>query len=102
MADELTANVSEVLPGRVDEISGVGSANAPFIYTDWIGAKGINSGVVSITLEASRLMAVGNKLTRDRVVVAHLRMSLQSMRVLRAVLDEVELLAQPPASNEKQ
>lgn len=92
---------SEVVPGIQHEVSAIGSADAPFIYTDWIGAKGIQNNVVAVTLQANRLMEVGGKLVLDRVVVGHLRMPLETMRVLKAVLDEVELLVKPPASEEK-
>ena len=40
-------------------------------------------------------MSVGGEVVRDRVIVAHLRMSLQAARDLRAALDGVLLMASP-------
>ena len=75
--------LSEVIPGRADHVSGVGSMGAPFIYTDWVGSHGHNGGVASFTLEAFRNMDVGGNLVRDRIVVAHLRMPLHTMAALK-------------------
>lgn len=105
MSDEtpkqMPVGISELIPSQIDQVSGIGSQNAPFLYVDWIGAKGISNNVVAVTLEATRLMTVGTGYARDRVVVGHLRMSLETMRVLQATLKDIELAAQPAASAEK-
>lgn len=99
--DEKPLVVSEIVPGQADQVSGIGSLGAPFIYTDWIGSHGHNGAVATFTLEALRYMSVGDKTIRDRVVVAHLRMPLHTMRALKNSIEQVELLLQPPASAEK-
>jgi len=92
---------TELIPARRNEVSALASADAPILYCDWIGPKGFNNNVVALTLEAVRLMAIGGQVVPDRVVVGHLRMPLQTMRLLRAAIDEIELLVKSPASNEK-
>jgi hypothetical protein len=94
MADKPTDQpvITEVIPSRAGDVSGIGSLGAPFIYTDWIGSHGHNGAVVNFTLEAVRHMMVGGKTVNDRVVVAHLRMPLHTMMALR---NQVELLLQP-------
>jgi len=94
MADEKP--ISEVIPGRANEVSGVGSLGAPFIYTDWVGAHGHNGGVASITLEAIRLMGVNGELVSDRVVVAHLRMPLHTLAALKDSIEKIEAMLKPP------
>jgi hypothetical protein len=103
MADETAKQVvvSEIIPGQADQVSGIGSLGAPFVYTDWIGGHGHNAGVASFTLEALRNMAVGDKVIRDRVVVAHLRMPLHTMRALKDAIEQVELMLKPPPSDQK-
>ena len=93
--------VSEALPSRRDELSVIASADAPILYCDWIGARGASNNVSAITLEAVRLMAIGGQVVADRVVVGHLRMPLQTMRSLRAAIDEIEFLIKTPPSTEK-
>lgn len=100
MGDE-TATVSKVLPGRRNEFPAIASADAPILYCDWIGARGCSNNVVAITLEAVRLMAIGGQVVADRVVVGHLRMPMQTMRSLKAALDEIEFLVKAPPSTEQ-
>jgi hypothetical protein len=100
-ADERPAAVTELIPSLADNVSALGSADAPFIYTDWIGNYGHNGGVVSFTLEALRYMSVGNKTQRDRVVVAHLRMPLHTLAALKQGIAQIELMLQQPASTGK-
>jgi hypothetical protein len=99
-ADE-PPSVSEIVPCRRNEVSAIASADAPIVYCDWIGPTGSSQNVVAITLEAIRLMTVGGEVVHDRVVVGHLRMPLQTARVLRKALEEMELLGKTPASSEK-
>jgi hypothetical protein len=89
--------VVEVIPSRVDEIAALASAHAPFLYFDRAPTFGYNHGIVNITLEALRFMAVGQTPTRDRVVVAHLRMSVPAAMALKAALEAALLLAAPAA-----
>ena len=99
-ADE-SPSVSELVPCRRNEVSAIASADAPMVYCDWIGPTGCSQSVVAITLEAIRLMTVGGEVVHDRVVVGHLRMPLQTMRVLRKALEEMEAFGKTPASSEK-
>ena len=99
-ADKPSA-ISETIPSQAGMVSGIGSLCAPFIYTDWVASHGCSGGVASFTLEAIRLMDVGDHLIKDRVVVAHLRMPLHTMRALKGAIQQVELMLKPPASEEK-
>jgi len=85
----------EIIPSRHNEISALASAHAPFLYFDGAPTFGYNNGIVNITLEALRYMVVGKTPTRDRVVVAHLRMSLPAAMSLKAALEGALLLAAP-------
>src|SRR3712207_5668642 len=96
MADEPDVKPpTEAIPSRVGDISALASANAPFIYFDAASTYGYSEGVANITLEAFRNMSVGGRVVRDRVIVAHLRMSLQAAQDLRTALDGVLLMASP-------
>jgi hypothetical protein len=77
-------------------VSGIGSLNAPFVYTDWIGPYGHNAGIASFTLEAIRMMEVGGNEVHDRVVVVHLRMPLHTMAALKDAIGKVEAMLKPP------
>ena len=87
--------LTETIPGRLGETSARASASAPFVYFDAASTYGFSEGVGNITLEAFRNMSVGGQVVRDRVIVAHLRMSLQAAKDLRAALDGVLLMASP-------
>ncbi len=91
----------EIIPSQADQVSGIGSAGAPFIYTDWIGNFGHNAGVATFTLEALRHMTVGAQTVRDRVVVAHLRMPIHTMEQLKKSIEQVELMLKPASSEKK-
>lgn len=97
MAEKEDSMISEVVPGRTDQVSGIGSLGAPFVYTDWVGPYGHNAGIASFTLEAIRLMEVDGSLVRDRVVVAHLRMPLHTLAALKESIQKVEDMLKPPA-----
>jgi hypothetical protein len=104
MADETDTAapvITEVIPSQANQVSGIASLGAPFIYSDWVGSHGHNAGVATFTLEALRNMTIGGKTLTDRVVVAHLRMPLHSMGALKDAIEQVELMLKPPASTEK-
>ena len=101
MADESNIKppvITEIIQGQADQVSGIGSSSAPFIYTDWIANYGHNAEIATFTLEALRYMTVGDKTVRDRVVVAHLRMPLHTMMALKDSIEQVELMLKPPGS----
>jgi hypothetical protein len=101
MADEpRTRTISEVLPSRVGEVSALASADAPFIFFDQATSFGVVNGVAHVTLEALRHMHVGPEVRRDRVVTAHLRMSVAAATTLRAALDGIILMATPKPEGE--
>jgi hypothetical protein len=83
-----------VAPGQ-DDLAVDASANAPIIYFDGASNYGVNNGVANVTLEASRFMLVAGQVVRDRVVVAHLRMSIPAAMNLNAALNGLALLAVP-------
>ena len=99
MADETpTPAYTETIPGQAGGISAIASAHAPFIYFEGAPNYGYNNGIVNITLEALRYLPVGDKVMFDRVIVGHLRMSLQAATNLRGSLDAAIKLATPPAN----
>jgi hypothetical protein len=90
---------AEIIPSEAGEISGIASAHAPFVYFDGAPTFGHHAGVLSITLEAVRFMTVRQQLTRDRIVVAHLRMSVPAAKDLKAAIERALLLAAPAAGS---
>jgi hypothetical protein len=95
MADDPHAKLASAADGTAAELSLAGSATAPFIYFEAATNYGLHNGVANITLEASRSLSLEGKLLRDRVVVAHLRMSLPAAMSLRAALNGIALMASP-------
>jgi hypothetical protein len=97
MVDEPTSKppVIETIPSITGEVSAIASAHAPFIYFDGAANFGIAAGVANITLEALRHTSVGSQVMRDRVVVAHLRMSIPALRSLKDAIDGIELITSP-------
>ena len=82
------------------QIIPVNDIGAPFIYFDNAQTFGINSGVVHVTLDATRFLSQNDKESaRSRVAVAHLRMSLPAAVQLRRALDGAILAATPNLTN---
>jgi len=88
--------VAENIPSHAGQISAIASAHAQFLYIDRASTYGANHSILNITLEADRNMidAAGAP-ARDRVVVAHLRMSIPAALSLKAAIEGALLLAQP-------
>ena len=101
MADVSSTTLSEVTWSQASHVSGSGGHGGPFVHTDWIGNHGHSGEVVTFTLEAHRNVTIGDKMVRDRVVVAHLQMPVHTMRALKNSIEQVELLLKQPASDEK-
>ncbi len=82
-------------------ISATGSSQAPFVYFEQASAFGHMNGVVRVTLEAMRIYPSpsGQGALADRVVTAHLRMSVQAAQSLKAALEGALLLAAPAESS---
>jgi hypothetical protein len=99
MADDPAPNVpvqvAEIIPSVAGDVSGVASANAPFIYFDGAPTFGFKEGIANITLEALRYVHANGKVISDKVIVAHLRMSLPGMLRLKSAIEGALLLAQP-------
>lgn len=89
---------AEVIPSVAGGVSGLASANAPFVFFDEVGSRGYYNGIAHIGLEAVRFMGVDGKCRTDRAVVAHLRMNMHALAALKAAIAEIELLAQPTSS----
>jgi hypothetical protein len=102
MSDDASVSLPvEVIPSRQGEISAIASAHAPFLYFDNAPNFGYNHGIINITLEAVRFMAsAGGQPTMDRVIVAHLRMSIPAAMSLKSALDGAMLLATPAAGQD--
>ena len=92
-----TAVATELVPSQAGQVSALGSINAPIIFTDWVGTYGVDSDLSTahIFLEAVRHMPVGDKSVSDRVIVAHLRMPMRTLRVLKDTIEKIELMASP-------
>jgi len=88
---------TELIPSQAGQVSGIGSMNAPIIYSDFIGTYGTNPDftVANISLEAVRHMPVGDRSVADRVIVAHLRLPMGALRSLKDAIDKIELMVSP-------
>ncbi|HEY8006213.1 MAG TPA: hypothetical protein VIE66_05300 [Methylocella sp.] len=93
---EVPLNV-EIIPSVSGGISGVASAQAPFIYFENAPFFGCLNGVGKVALETSRQIAVapGGGVLFDRVLVAHLVGNIEAIKSLRAALDGILLMAEP-------
>ncbi|MEJ0094519.1 MAG: hypothetical protein WDN46_14110 [Methylocella sp.] len=98
MADETkTPPITEAIPSVVGGISGIASANAPFIYFDIVPFLGHVNGIGMITLTAQRQISTrpdGSAHT-DHAVVAYLRGNIPAFLALKSAIDTILLLAQP-------
>ena len=85
------------------KISEVGSAHAPFLFFEQASALGCADSIVRVTLEAIRIYPAhdGPGVTAERVITAHLRMSVPAAQSLRHAIDSALLLAQPTESDTK-
>ncbi len=83
------------VPAGFLPFSDLASAHAPFLYFEDVPTFGLLNGIVRVTLEASRLYSVSPQdgATADRVVVAHLRMSIPAALSLKAAIEGALLLA---------
>jgi hypothetical protein len=97
MSDQpnVTAPILQVVPRL--EVSDVASAHAPFLYIDGAPAWAYNTGIIGVTLEAIRLMTGEQQPRQERVVVAHLRMSIPAAQALKAAIDGALFAAMPTA-----
>ena len=104
--DEKTASkpATEVLPSRENEISALGSANAPFVFFDGVPFRATINGMGAITLVAERLNAPKRDeagrtigITSDHVVTAHLRGTLPAFYALRDAINDIERIANEQA-----
>ena len=91
---------TESVPAQYGGLSAIASASAPFIYFDTVSNFGFNAGIANATLEATRFISTSDNVLHDRVIVAHLRMSLAAAVALRAALDGVILAATPKPPGE--
>ena len=95
--------VIEQIPSTTGSLSALASAHAPFLYFDSVPNYGFNAGVANLSLEAVRFTAspTGQGVMADRVTVAHLRMSIDAVRALKAAIEGIELLAAPVAGGQR-
>jgi hypothetical protein len=79
------------------------SAAAPFVYFDRAPNFGFNGAVANISLEAVRFAAPAEDqaVVADRVTVAHLRMTLDALRSLKAAIEGVERMAEAALAHPK-
>jgi hypothetical protein len=82
--------------GTSGGLCALASAAAPFVYFDRAPNFGFNGAVANVSLEVLRFAAPadGAEVVADRVTVAHLRMTLDAMRSLKAAIDGVERIAE--------
>lgn len=72
------------------------SANAPFIFVENVPTFGVRDGIVNLTLESIRHHNVGGNILADRVIVAHLRLTLPAFAHLKAALQKIDLIIAKP------
>jgi hypothetical protein len=93
---ELPVVPVESIPSVQGGLSGLASANAPFLYFENAPAFGTMNGILKVTLTATRdLPLANNKIASDHVIVAHLRMNMAAARALKTALEGAILLASP-------
>ncbi len=100
MADESTPKppvIVEQIPSVAGSLSALASAHAPFIYFDAAPNFGLNGGIANVSLEVVRFIPNPGSpgVFTDRVTGAHLRMSLDAVRSLKAAIEGIELMAVP-------
>lgn len=86
-----------VAKGPEVNISDAGSAQAPFLYFERASAFGHFEGLIRITLESQRILphSTGGGVTVDRVVNAHLRMSIPAAQSLQRAIESALLMLAP-------
>ena len=102
MADGFGANLSdstETIPSHVSPVLDIGGLGGPIVCADRIGNLSHDGETVTVTLEAHR--TVGGKTTQDHVVVARLRMPAHTMRALRASIEQIESMINPPTDGQQ-
>jgi hypothetical protein len=97
MADGSSTPLSEIAWSQAGHVPGISSHGGPIVCADRIGNLGYDGETVTVTLEGHRNMTIGDKTVQDHVVVAHLRMPVHTMRALRASIEQIELMINPPA-----
>lgn len=86
----------EQIPSVEMGVSAMASANAPFIFVESVPTFGVRDGIVNLTLESIRHHNVGGNTLADRVVVAHLRLTLPAFAHLKAALQKIDLMIAKP------
>jgi hypothetical protein len=92
---------TETMPNGGSPVSGNGSFGGPIVCADRIGNLGFDGETVTVPLETHRNMTIADKAVQDHVVVAHLRMSVDTMKALRASIAQIELMIAPPTGGQK-
>ena len=97
------APLVEVIPSTQGTVSAIASAHAPFLYFDSAPTFGHVNGIIRVTLEATRDMPTNTeqRVGSDRVVVAHLRMTIPAAQSLKAAIEGALLLANPSPTETK-
>ena len=101
MSEEPSTPLSEIAWSQVGHVPGIGSRGGPIVCANRIGNLGYDGETVTVTLEGHRNMTIGDKTVQDHVVVAHLRMPVHTMRALRASIEQIELMINPPTGDQK-
>jgi hypothetical protein len=98
MSDEPQKTPVENIPSVAGEISAIASAGAPFLYFENAPFYGLLNGVGKIAITVSRQIAnaPSGGVLSDQVLVGHLVGNLPAIRALRAALDGILLMAEPP------
>ena len=86
----------ETKPSSQANLSAATGTHAPFLYFDNAPVFGYFNGVVRVTLEVFRDMNGPNReVVTDRVIVGHLRMSIEAAKSLKSALEGALLIAMP-------
>jgi hypothetical protein len=95
MKKQTTTPIAHPKPAAVIELdsssAALASAAAPFVFIDTISVYGRSGAITWLTCEAFRHSLSGDQVVVDSVSVAHLRLTPEAARQLRAALEVLDL-----------
>ena len=88
----------EIIPTSEGDVSATASAYSSFLYCNKVAIWGVFRGIVSISRIAQLDHPLLERMVSDKMITAHLRMSVLAAASLRHSLNEALLAAAPAAS----
>jgi len=97
MTQKPASDIVEIVPSLENEISGIASANAPFIYFENVPFHGTIPGIGKLTLTTQRnICGRKGRVQADNVIVAHLAGNLLAIKALRDSCDAILAMNEKP------